>query len=202
MLSFGPCYNRSRSPHNWEAFAGPLRFADNVGISSRELAAETEPNSISALGAQLLRPAMSYLFVLAALFAHLSISVTQLTVCNESCQQSERTALLAISSSLSSSHWANSSGWTSSGALSTNHCSWHGVVCCSADGIAAVPLANARALLVSCAEANSVAALYLADNLLQGTISDDAAVWEALPGLTYLQLTGAHPDFHTGVLSF
>ena len=114
--------------------------------------------------------------------------------CSDSCQRAQLSALQELYSSLSKSPWTNSSGWvTTAPATNTSlpsYCSFHGVVCCSAAGVAVVPIAFTPPLILDCPDPGSVAGLYLVSNGLQGSLPDAPAVWEALSSLVYLHLTG------------
>ena len=83
---------------------------------------------------------------LAALVAALAVGLASRPVqattgtCDAACQTRERTALLTFYNGLHDSPWYNSSGWATPN--TTTHCTWKGVGCCSARGVAVIPFPN------------------------------------------------------------
>ena len=106
--------------------------------------------------------------------------------CDASCQLEQRSFLQTLYGSLSGTQWTKASGWTTDTAGSVSngsvpfHCSWQGVICCSQDGFAYVPVAYTTPIPVACTEPGAVAALYLPENSLAGSLPDDTSAWQAL----------------------
>ena len=75
--------------------------------------------------------------------------------CNATCQDAHRLALQQLYISTSGPLWYNSTGWTPHDIVNVSanvHCSWFGITCCGANGIAQTPDGE-----LSCSAEDSVA---------------------------------------------
>ena len=122
-------------------------------------------------------------------------------VCDTTCQQSQRAALLDLYQATKGSSWylntwwgLPNSGWGSEGNVSSGlpaHCSWAWVFCCGADGYVYLDPSIPWTVDVQCNTFAGVTILILADNNLTGTLPQDADSWAPFARtLSVMELTG------------
>ena len=115
--------------------------------------------------------------------------------CGDACQAEQRQALQQFFISVSGASWLNSSRWDLSGGTNVSaalpaHCTWFGVTCCSATGVARVFSPYTAPVILSCSQPGAVVGLRLVTNGLRGDLPGPA-VWQPLSSLLYLKLSGA-----------
>lgn len=118
-----------------------------------------------------------------------------LQVCNNDCQNSQRTALQQIYSETGGPRWHQTAGWTTQpcGAACSSwpqHCTWSGVHCCLPAGVlgSGAPQFPSNAA-INCTMVGGISALLLSKQNMHGTISE--TVWPRLAGsITHLDFSG------------